>query len=95
MVQTADSLTASPNAGSTGKAAPSVAQRHRARARRDRIAALAYPIGMTVVLIFLWEAAARLFSFPPYLLPAPSAIISSSRHSRSCGSGVSSGSYGW
>jgi NitT/TauT family transport system permease protein len=75
MTQTADSLTAPPNAASTGRAAAG-AQR-RARAQRDRMAALAYPIGMTVVLIILWEAAARLFSFPPYLLPAPSAIIES------------------
>src|SRR5580658_1958034 len=76
MTQTADSLTAPPpSAASTGKAAS--AQLRRARARRDRVAALAYPIGMTVALIILWEAAARLFSFPPYLLPAPSAIIES------------------
>jgi NitT/TauT family transport system permease protein len=75
MTQTADSLTVPPSAASTGKAA-GVRQR-RAQARRDRIAALAYPIGMTVVLIALWEIAARVFSFPPYLLPAPSAIIES------------------
>jgi NitT/TauT family transport system permease protein len=75
MTQTADSLGVSPNAGNAEKAASSVAQRHRARARRDQIAALAYPIGMTVALLILWEAAARVFSFPPYLLPAPSAII--------------------
>ena len=72
MAQTADSLTAP----SVGKAAAGVQQR-RARAQRDRMAALAYPVGMTVVLIGLWEAAARIFSFPPYLLPAPSAIIES------------------
>jgi NitT/TauT family transport system permease protein len=30
---------------------------------------------MMVVLIAVWEAAARLFSLPPYLLPAPSAIV--------------------
>jgi NitT/TauT family transport system permease protein len=76
MTQTADSLPASPSTASTGKAAAS-AQLRRARAQRDRMAALAYPIGMTVVLIALWEAAARVFSFPPYLLPAPSAIIDS------------------
>jgi NitT/TauT family transport system permease protein len=34
-------------------------------------------LGMTVVLIALWEIAARVFSFPPYLVPAPSAIIES------------------
>jgi len=75
MTQTADSLIAPPNAASAGKAAS--AQLRRARAQRDRLAALAYPIGMTVVLIALWEISARVFSFPPYLLPAPSAIIES------------------
>jgi NitT/TauT family transport system permease protein len=49
-------------------------QRQRARPRRDRIGALIYPIGMMVVLIAVWQMAAILFSFPPYLLPAPSAI---------------------
>jgi NitT/TauT family transport system permease protein len=53
------------------------AQQRRTRAQRDRLAALAYPIGMTVVLIALWEIAARVFSFPPYLVPAPSAIVES------------------
>jgi len=77
MTQTADPLVAAPNAVSTEKGGASIAQRHRARARRDHMAALAYPIGMTVALIILWEAAAHLFSFPPYLLPAPSAIIES------------------
>jgi NitT/TauT family transport system permease protein len=74
MTQMADPLAASPGIQKGGSSA---AQRRRARARRDRVAALAYPIGMTVALIILWEAAARLFSFPPYLLPAPSAIIES------------------
>jgi NitT/TauT family transport system permease protein len=45
-----------------------------ARERRDRIAALAYPIGMMAALVVIWEAAARLFLIPPFLLPAPSAI---------------------
>ena len=74
MTQTANSLTAPPSAVSTGKTG---AAARRARAQRDRMAALAYPIGMTVVLIALWEIAARVFAFPPYLLPAPSAIIES------------------
>jgi NitT/TauT family transport system permease protein len=74
MTQMADPLAAAPGIQKGGSSA---AQRRRARARRDRMAALAYPIGMTVALIILWEAAARLFSFPPYLLPAPSAIIES------------------
>jgi NitT/TauT family transport system permease protein len=51
-----------------------IQQRRRERARRDRIGALIYPIGMMVVLIAVWQVAAILFSFPPYLLPAPSAI---------------------
>jgi NitT/TauT family transport system permease protein len=51
-----------------------IQQRRRERARRDRIGALIYPIGMMVVLIAVWQMAALLFSFPPYLLPAPSAI---------------------
>jgi NitT/TauT family transport system permease protein len=76
MTQTADSLTAPPNMASAGKAATR-AQQRRTRAQRDRLAALAYPIGMTVVLIALWEIAARVFSFPPYLVPAPSAIVES------------------
>jgi NitT/TauT family transport system permease protein len=74
MTQMVDPLAASPG---TEKRGSSVAQRHRARERRDRMAALAYPIGMTAALIIVWEAAARVFSFPPYLLPAPSAIIQS------------------
>lgn len=48
--------------------------RRSARERRDRIAALAYPIGMMAALVVIWEAAARLFLIPPFLLPAPSAI---------------------
>ena len=51
-----------------------IQQIRRERARRDRIGALIYPIGMMMVLIAVWQAAALLFSFPPYLLPAPSAI---------------------
>jgi NitT/TauT family transport system permease protein len=51
-----------------------IQQRRRERARRERIGALIYPIGMMVVLIAVWQVAALLFSFPPYLLPAPSAI---------------------
>jgi len=51
-----------------------IQQRRRSRARRDRIGALIYPIGMVVVLIAVWQVAALFFSFPPYLLPAPSAI---------------------
>lgn len=52
-------------------------QRRRARTRRDRIAALCYPIGMMAALILLWEVAARSLSIPPFLLPAPSVIVQS------------------
>ena len=52
-----------------------IQQRSRDRARRERIRALIYPVGMMVALIAVWEAAARLFSIPPYLLPAPSQIV--------------------
>jgi NitT/TauT family transport system permease protein len=54
-----------------------IQQRRRDRARRERLTALAYPIGMMVVLFAAWEAATRAFSIPPYLLPAPSEIIRS------------------
>jgi NitT/TauT family transport system permease protein len=52
-----------------------IQQRRRERARRDQLGALIYPIGTIVVLIAVWQVAARLFSFPPYLLPAPSEIV--------------------
>jgi len=52
----------------------SMQQRRLARARRDRTAALAYPVGTMVVLIAAWEVATWLFAIPPYLLPAPSSI---------------------
>jgi NitT/TauT family transport system permease protein len=51
-----------------------IQQRRLARARRERIAACLYPIGLMVALVAVWQVAAILFSFPPYLLPAPSAI---------------------
>jgi NitT/TauT family transport system permease protein len=60
---------------SSGTLEAGVKRRRRQRARRDRIGSLAYPIGMTVALIVLWQGAVVLFSFPPYLLPAPSAIL--------------------
>jgi NitT/TauT family transport system permease protein len=50
-------------------------QRRRERIRRERIGSLVYPVGMIVATLVLWQAAARLFSIPPYLLPAPSAIL--------------------
>jgi NitT/TauT family transport system permease protein len=50
-------------------------RRRREQARRERIGAVVYPIGMMVVLLMIWEAASRVFSIPPYLVPAPSAIV--------------------
>jgi len=66
---------ATPQSGGDLEAA--VARRRRQHARRDRIGAVAYPIGMMVAAVALWELAARALSIPPYLLPAPSAIIES------------------
>jgi NitT/TauT family transport system permease protein len=54
---------------------PGLQQRRRARARRDRIMAAVYPVAMLLALVVLWEAAARALAIPPYLLPAPSAIV--------------------
>jgi NitT/TauT family transport system permease protein len=69
---------------SSGTLEASVKRRRRQRARRDQIGSLAYPIGVTVALIALWQGAAMLFSFPTYLLPAPSAIL----HAMGANSGV-------
>ncbi len=52
----------------------SIEQRRLARARRERTAALAYPVGTMVLLLAAWEAATRVFAIPGYLLPPPSAI---------------------
>jgi NitT/TauT family transport system permease protein len=35
-----------------------------------------YPLGFAVILVVLWELAVRLFNIPVYLLPAPSAVVS-------------------
>src|SRR5215475_2471225 len=73
MAQTAQSpALATPQAETLETAAR---QRRRARIRRDRIGPLVYPVGMIVAALALWQAASRLFSIPPYLLPAPSAIL--------------------
>jgi NitT/TauT family transport system permease protein len=74
MTQMADSFVMPRNAVSIEEVEAGVAQRRMARARRDRLAALIYPIGMVVVTIAIWQAATVLFSIPPYLFPAPSAI---------------------
>jgi len=67
----------SPAEPSIGDLEAGVQRRRRRHARRQRIGALAYPIGMMLAVLAAWEAAARLFSIPAYLLPAPSAIVKS------------------
>lgn len=77
MTETLDSprlATPQVSAGA-GNLEAGIQQRSRDRARRERIGALIYPVGMMVALIVVWEVAARLFSIPPYLLPAPSQIV--------------------
>jgi NitT/TauT family transport system permease protein len=61
--------------GSGGDLEAGVQRRRRQRARRDRIGAVVYPIGLLVAALAAWEVAARALSIPPYLLPAPSAIV--------------------
>jgi NitT/TauT family transport system permease protein len=61
--------------GAAGDIEAGMQRRRREQARRQRIGAIAYPVGMMVALLAIWEAAARLFSIPPYLVPAPSAIV--------------------
>jgi len=79
MTETVDSpVFAAPEpAAIGGELEASIREHRRARARRERIGAAVYPIGMMVALLVVWEGAARLLSLPPYLLPAPSAIIRS------------------
>lgn len=79
MSETADSPAFATPRAKPGIGAPEagVQERRRRRVRRERIGSLAYPIGMMVAVLAVWEAAARLFSIPAYLLPAPSAIVSS------------------
>jgi NitT/TauT family transport system permease protein len=64
-------------AAGTGDLEAGIQRRRRAQAQRERIGAFAYPAGMLVVLLALWEAATYLFSIPAYLVPAPSAILRS------------------
>jgi len=67
----------SPGEPSIGDLEAGVQRQRRRHVRRQRIGSLAYPIGMMLALLVVWEAAARLFSIPAYLLPAPSAIVAS------------------
>ncbi len=66
-----------PAAAANGELEAGVRQRRLRRVRRERIDGLLYPIGMMVGVLVVWEATARLFSIPPYLLPAPSEIVRS------------------
>jgi NitT/TauT family transport system permease protein len=70
-------LAGSQNAPTPAALQADIQQRRSKRAQRDRVAAIAYPVGMMVALVAIWEIAARAFSIPPYLLPAPSAIVQS------------------
>jgi NitT/TauT family transport system permease protein len=47
------------------------------RERRARVSGVVSPIVVVIALIALWEAGARLFSVPVFLLPPPSAIAQS------------------
>ena len=76
MVETS-ALAVPRNAMSIEEVEAGIQQRRRKHARRDRLAACLYPIGLMVALVALWQAAAVLFAFPPYLLPSPSAIARS------------------
>jgi NitT/TauT family transport system permease protein len=77
MTELADFSAGSRNPVSIEQVEADLQERRLRRAGRDRIAGLIYPIGMMVVLLALWQAAAYLFSFPSYLLPTPSAIVAS------------------
>lgn len=79
MSETTDSPVFAPRQGepTVGDPEAGVQQRRRQNIRRDRIGSVIYPTGMMVAVLVVWEAAARLLSIPPYLLPAPSAIVAS------------------
>lgn len=79
MADAADSpVFAAPQAEPTsGDLEAAARQRRHRRVRRERIGSAVYPIGMVVAVLVVWEAAARLLSIPPYLLPAPSKIVES------------------
>jgi NitT/TauT family transport system permease protein len=62
------------NLASIDEVEANMQRRRLRRARRERISNLLYPIGMMVLFVVLWEAAARIFSIPIFLLPAPSVI---------------------
>jgi NitT/TauT family transport system permease protein len=41
---------------------------------RDTLDRFGYPIGLTIILLLVWEVGVKLGKIPPYLLPPPSAI---------------------
>jgi NitT/TauT family transport system permease protein len=49
------------------------------RETRARIAAVVAPTCVVLGLLAIWEAATRAFDVPPFLLPAPSAVLASMR----------------
>jgi NitT/TauT family transport system permease protein len=51
-----------------------VARSRAARAARTRISAVLAPVAVMIAMLALWEAGARLFAVPVFLLPPPSAI---------------------
>jgi NitT/TauT family transport system permease protein len=77
MSEMAESFATGQSATSLEQIEASLQRRRRERARRNRITTCAYPVGMMVAVLVLWEAASRLFSVPAYLVPAPSAIVES------------------
>lgn len=48
---------------------------NRASALRQRLVALAYPIGSLISLLLLWEGAVWAFDVPLFLLPSPSLVL--------------------
>lgn len=47
-----------------------------AAARRDRLIAIATPVGTAAALIIIWEFGVRAFGVPEYIAPTPSAVAS-------------------
>jgi NitT/TauT family transport system permease protein len=45
--------------------------------KHARVSSIAYPTLLIIALLLLWEAATYLFGIPPFLLPAPSAVLAS------------------
>ncbi len=45
--------------------------------KQARVSSIAYPTLLIIALLLLWEAVTRLLGIPPFLLPAPSAVLTS------------------